>query len=88
MEEWLKKRRRKHQENWPSMWKQVLQSKETKFKLFSLLGKKFCVLREHHPHSEAWWWEYHAMGMFAIIRTWEIGQNRKNEKWCEKHATS
>ena len=23
------------------------------------------ITREHHPHSEAWWWQHHAVGMFG-----------------------
>ena len=26
-------------------------------------------------HSEAWWWQHHAVEMFFIGRDWETGQN-------------
>ena len=35
--------------------------------------------REQHPHSEAWWWQHHAVGMFFIGRDWETGQNLRND---------
>jgi hypothetical protein len=37
--------------------------------------------QEHPPHSEAWWWQHHAMGMFIIGRDWETGQNLRNDGW-------
>jgi hypothetical protein len=30
--------------------------------------------REHHPHSELWWWQHHAVGLFFIGKDWENGQ--------------
>ena len=35
--------------------------------------------REHHPHSEAWWGQHHAMWMLFIGRHWETGQNWRND---------
>jgi hypothetical protein len=31
------------------------------------------------PHSEAWWWQRHAVGMFFIGRDWETGRNWRND---------
>jgi hypothetical protein len=27
------------------------------------------ITREHHPHSEAWWWQHHAVGKFSSAGT-------------------
>jgi hypothetical protein len=37
------------------------------------------ITREDHPHSEAWWWQHHAVGMFFICR--ETGQILRNDGW-------
>ena len=28
--------------------------------------------REHHPHSKAWWWQHHAVGMFSSTGTGKL----------------
>ena len=40
----------------------------------------------HHPHSEAWWWQHHAVEMFFSGRDWETSQFRgkdEREKYRE-----
>jgi hypothetical protein len=51
----------------------ILWSDETKIELFGLicqasLPEETC----HHPYSEAWWWQHHAVGIFVSVRDWEI----------------
>ena len=56
---------------------------ETKIEHFGHQGKRYVwhtiqplsSPREHHPHSEAWWWQHHAVGMFFIGRDWVTGHN-------------
>ena len=41
----------------------------------------FPVPADKHPHSEAWWWQHHAVGMSFIGRDWETGRNWRNDGW-------
>ena len=52
----------------------ILWSDETKIQLFGLVSR----LEEtwHHPYGEAWWWQYHAVGMFFSGRAWGTSQDR------------
>jgi hypothetical protein len=56
-----------------------LGSDETKMELF---GLNFSPLEEtwHHPYGEAWWWQYHAVGMFFSCRDWETSQDRGKDE--------
>jgi hypothetical protein len=55
-----------------NIWKKILWSDETKVLLFGHQGK--CLVQtqhlssplEHHPHSEAGWWQHHAVGMKLV----------------------
>jgi hypothetical protein len=78
----LKEKNKRHVGYSPNIWKKVFWSDETKIELFGHQGKHCLVqtqhlssLREHHPHSEAWWWQHHDVGIFFISRDWETGQN-------------
>ena len=32
------------------------------------------ITRDHHPHSEAWWWQHHAVGMFSSAGTGKLAR--------------
>jgi hypothetical protein len=65
------------------IWKKVLWSDETKMLLFGHQGKCYVWHKPNtshhpentHPHSEAWWWQHHSVGMFFTGMDWETGQN-------------
>lgn len=40
--------------------------------------------KEHHPHSEAWWWEYHAVEMLQCV--WNC-ESCHDEQSHEKRRT-
>ena len=52
-----------------NVWRKVLWSDETKIELFGHQRKRYVCRKpitspkEHHPHSETWWWQHHAVGM-------------------------
>ena len=46
-----------------------------KFSFFCQIRKTLCLAQ---THSEAWWWQHHAVGMFFIDRDWETGQNGRS----------
>ena len=41
------------------------------------------ITPRQHPHSEAWWWQDHAVGMFLIGRDWETAKNWRNDGWAK-----
>ena len=61
------------------MWENVLWSDETKVELFGHNSKRYVWRKnntahspkEHHTHSEAWWWQHHALGLFYF--SWNRG---------------
>jgi hypothetical protein len=67
---------KRHVGDFPNKWKKVLWLDETKIEIFLPSRKTLCIVqtqhlsspRESHPHSEAWWWQHHAVGMFFISR--------------------
>ena len=59
----------------------ILWSDETKIELFGLNAKRHVWRKTwHHPNSEAWWWQHHAVGMFFSGRDWEISQDRGKDE--------
>uniref|UniRef100_A0A803J782 RBR-type E3 ubiquitin transferase n=1 Tax=Xenopus tropicalis TaxID=8364 RepID=A0A803J782_XENTR len=63
-----------------SMWEKVLWSDETMVELFGHNSKKICLAqkqyctspKEHHTHSEAWWWQHLALGLFFFSWNWGL----------------
>ena len=62
----------------------ILWSNETKIELFGLNAK--CPSGGnlgHHPSSEAWWWQHHAVGMFLTGTgrlVWETSQDQGKDE--------
>src|SRR2546425_237079 len=53
----------------------ILWSDETKIELWPECQASRLEDTWHHPYSEAWWWQHHAVGMFIRGRDWETNKD-------------
>ncbi|XP_051553964.1 uncharacterized protein LOC127440906 [Myxocyprinus asiaticus] len=79
---------KRHLKDSQIMRNKILWSDETKNELFGLNGKRHVWRKpghrsspgQYHPYSEAWWWQYHAVGMYFSGRNWETNQDRGKDE--------
>ena len=60
----------------------ILWSDETKIEHFGLECQASCLQETwHHPDSEAWRGQHHAVGMFFSGKDWETSQDQEKDEW-------
>ena len=65
----------------------ILWSDDTKIELVGLNAKHHVWRKTwHHPYGEAWWWQYHAVGIFFSGMNWETIQDRGNDEQSKKRS--